>query len=188
MQFSRCQGADEGDKSGISARGGERIEEMTSGVKRRCATNNENELRKRFSSVSAGRSLAGYATYVRRMAAVHNSFALIRGGEHESLSSAGIIVFAIKTIETKRVHPRFDPPPSSYISRNPNRFSRFLAYPLPFRTATLLPSGDIIGAINVDAIIHESRLFSQVFPSFEDASLRILPRSKVRKNLGRRGN
>lgn len=153
MQFSRCQGADEGDKSGISARGGERIEEMTSGVKRRCATNNENELRKRFSSVSAGRSPAGYATYVRRMAAVHNSFALIRGGEHESLSSAGIIVFAIKTIETKRVHSILPPRHTSAETRTGSLADRFLAYPLPFRTATLLPSGDIIGAINVDAII-----------------------------------
>lgn len=82
MQFSNCQGWNEGDKSGISLRD-TWIEEMTSGVKRRCATNNENESRKQFSSVS-GWSISPAATYVHRMA-VHNSFTLIRG-EHECLS------------------------------------------------------------------------------------------------------
>lgn len=55
-------------------------------------------------------------------------------------------------------------------SSSPRRTST----PLRFRTATLLPSGDIIGTINVDAIIHRVAPFlplSQVFPSFEDASL-----------------
>lgn len=55
-------------------------------------------------------------------------------------------------------------------SSSPRRTST----PLRFRTATLLSSGDIIGTINVDAIIHRVAPFlplSQVFPSFEDASL-----------------
>lgn len=61
-------------------------------------------------------------------------------------------------------------PPDVPRSSSPRRTST----PLRFRTATLLPSGDIIGTINVDAIIHRVAPFlplSQVFPSFEDASL-----------------
>lgn len=61
-------------------------------------------------------------------------------------------------------------PPDVPRSSSPRRTST----PLRFRTATLLSSGDIIGTINVDAIIHRVAPFlplSQVFPSFEDASL-----------------
>lgn len=154
---------------------------MTSGVKRRCATRTNCESGFRL-YLPVDLSPPPGATYVPRMAAVHDSFTLIRGGgggaEHESLFFAGIIVFAIKTIEMKYIHPYV------YIPRlHPSP-----AYPpsLRFRTATLLPSGDIIGTINVDAIIHRVAPFlslrlSPKFPSFEDASLEILSSPLLRK-------
>lgn len=90
--------------------------------------NNENELRKQFSSVSAG-PIWPPATYVHRMA-VHNSFTLIRG-EHECLSSD--IIVRDKN-DRNEIYTRLSSADLVYI--NPQTTEPIAS---PRATATLLP-------------------------------------------------